>query len=221
MNCDKVQTVINDYIDDDLSADQTAALQRHITGCESCARHLELLTAQQAALQTLPYKALAPKAEQGLLRQAIKHAEQENNTVHHGYKLAVAAMFAIMVIALSVFYPSKDHSNAENFIAVNNNVHTVRVAIDAEKALKGVELRVDLSANLELDGFGNKKQISWTTGLRKGVNIISLPIIGIAKGDGNITTHIQLNGKEKVMHIKTHYKQPDSAFYAPNNVMQG
>ena len=82
-------------------------------------------------------------------------------------------------------------------------------------------MRVELSDNLELKGFGNKKQIHWTTHLREGVNVISLPIVGIAQGRGDITTRIQLNGKEKVMRIKTEYKLPDSVLYKGDFVLQG
>jgi len=48
-----------------------------------------------------------------------------------------------------------------------------------------------------------------------------LPIVGIAQGDGDITTRIRLNGNEKVMHIKTHYTLPGSVLNENGVVYQG
>ncbi len=224
MNCEQAQIVIHEYIDGELSSIQVEALEQHCADCKNCAKQLDQLVKQQAALKALPVPALSPELKNRLIKRAVRSAAKANKQASmlgvRPYKMLAAAMVAIMVIALSVFYRVDKPADATHFVAVGNQIHTIRVAINTAKALDGVVLRVDLSNNLELDGFGNKKQISWTTGLRKGVNVISLPIIGIASGKGSIITHIQLNGKEKIMHIRTLYKQPGSASYQPKMTMQ-
>ena len=83
------------------------------------------------------------------------------------------------------------------------------MAIDSELSIDSVEMSIDISDNLAIRGYGSQKNISWNTSLNKGINVIALPVSAIALGDGEITTHIRLNGKEKIFIIKTRYQSPE------------
>ena len=223
MNCEKIQSLLNDYIDDSLPV-LHAEVVSHCHTCENCARQLESLRLQKEAVKSLP----VPPASAGFEKRVIATAIQEGRTAQsfqnksgHFYKFATAAMISALVLWLGLFNDTETGKNDLYLVTVGGEVRTIKVAIDSEQALDMVNMRVELSDNLELEGFGNKKQISWTTGLHEGVNVISLPIIGIAQGRGDITTRIRLNGKEKVMRIKTEYKQPDSVLYQGNIILQG
>ena len=123
-------------------------------------------------------------------------------------------MFSVMVIWQAVYWPTDSKESASSttqVVDVGDRLRTIKVAIDSEKDIQAVTLRVEVSDNLELAGFGNRKEIKWTTNLRQGVNVISLPIVGLAEGRGAITTHIKINGKEKTMRIMTDYKLPGAA----------
>lgn len=208
MQCKMIQNVQNDYIDQQLTVEQVADIELHLSSCSECSRDVELLKIQKQALASLP----AIPVPQTLAKRVISAATAENATGSIMGKMAVAATVAVLAISVSLFYNTNVKEASPYDVAVDSDVTTVKVAIDSEQSLSGVTLRVEVSDNLELAGFGDKKQIYWTTGLQKGVNVISLPIIGLAEGKGDITTRIILNGKEKTMHITTQYKQPGNVF---------
>ncbi|MFV9615846.1 MAG: anti-sigma factor family protein [Gammaproteobacteria bacterium] len=224
MNCEKIQNLLNDYIDETLSVLHAEMVINHCHTCERCARQLEGLRIQKASLISLPVPPASDGFEKRVVATAIQDAQAKQN-MHNKqgsfYKFATAAMISALVLWLGLFNDTKTGKDDLYLVSVGDEVRTIKVAIDSEQALDAVNMRVELSDNLELKGFGNKKQISWTTHLREGVNLISLPIVGLAQGEGDITTRIQLNGKEKVMHIKTEYKLPDSVLYEGNRVLQG
>ncbi len=224
MKCEKTQSLLNDYIDDTLSALHAEEVNNHCHTCDDCASQLEGLRIQKEILYSLPVPAASHGFEKRVFATAVQDAQSAQN-LHgkHGsfYKFATAAMISALVLWLGLFNDTKTQKHDLYLVTVGDDVRTIKVAIDSEQALDAVNMRVELSDNLELEGFGNKKQISWTTHLREGVNVISLPIVGIAQGRGDITTRIQLNGKEKVMHIKTEYKLPDSVLYKGEFVLQG
>ena len=224
MSCGKIQILLNDYIDDTLSVLHAEEVDNHCDTCERCAQQLESLRMQKELLNSLHVPPASDGFEKRVVATAIQHAQVRHNL--HGkqgsfYKLATAAMISALVLWLGIFNDTKTGDDVLYLVTVGDEVRTVKVAIDSEQALDAVNMRIELSDNLELAGFGSKKQIHWTTHLREGVNIISLPIIGIAQGEGDITTHIRLNGKEKVMRIKTEYKLPDSVLYEDNMILQG
>ncbi len=224
MNCEKIQSLLNDYIDDTLSVLDAEVVDNHCHTCARCARQLEALRIQKKSLRTLPVPPASDGFEKRVVASAIQDAQAAQN-LHNKtgsfYKFATAAMISALVLWLGLFNDTKTGKDDLYMVSVGDEVRTIKVAIDSEQALDAVNMRVELSDNLELEGFGNKKQISWTTHLREGVNVISLPVVGIAQGRGDITTRIRLNGKEKVMHIKTEYKLPDSVLYKGDLVLQG
>ena len=224
MNCEKTQSLLNDYIDDTLSDIDFEVVHKHCHTCDCCARRLEVLRLQKESLRGLPVPPASNGFEKRVVATAIQNARAAQN-LHNKqgsfYKFATAAMISALVLWLGLFNDTKTGKDDLYLVSVGDEVRTIKVAIDSEQALEAVNMRVELSDNLELKGFGNKKEIHWTTHLREGVNVISLPIVGIAQGEGDITTRIRLNGKEKVMRIKTEYKLPDNVLYEGNVILQG
>jgi len=227
MNCDEAKALINAYIDQSLSADDVAALESHRTDCDECKRELDALLQQKQLLASLPAVDLDTEVKQRLFDTAIKQAgavpvEAKTSSMPSVvYRFAAAAMISAIALFAAMPYISTPEGEDEYMVMVSDQVQTITVAIESEQAIDMVKMHVELSDNLELQGFGSKRQVNWDAGLKKGVNVISLPIVGIAQGEGDITTRVQINGNEKVMHIKTQYRQPGNVYYSPVELMQG
>ena len=227
MNCDQVKALLNTYIDQSLSADAATALETHCADCNACSRELDALLRQKQTLASLPAVELDHEVKRRLIDTAVKAAEgsdvEAKTTIMPTvvYRFAAAAMISAIALFAAMPYISTPESGGDYMVMVSDQVQTITVAIESEQAIDTVKMHVELSDNLELKGFGSKRQVNWDAGLKKGVNVISLPIIGIAQGEGDITTRVQINGNEKVMRIKTQYQQPGNVYYGPVEVMQG
>lgn len=58
--CERVLDLLEAYVDCDLAAGETEAVQRHLDACASCAAELELAVAVQEGLRALPRPACPP-----------------------------------------------------------------------------------------------------------------------------------------------------------------
>ncbi|VAW50672.1 hypothetical protein MNBD_GAMMA05-2600 [hydrothermal vent metagenome] len=223
MNCKNVQNTLNDYIDGTCSNSETLEVEAHCHSCDTCLAELESLQNIRNTLIDLPIPPPTDDFEKRVIASAIKEAQVVSHKplIRRLYPYAAAAMISVVVIFMGLFDEPANTEDAPYIFSVGNDVRTLKVAIDSEQAIDLVRLRVEISGNLELAGYGNKKQISWTTNLREGANVISLPIIGIAHGTGDIRAHVFLNGKEKIMHIQTQYKVPDSVLFQNSETLQG
>jgi len=223
MSCEQIQVLLNDYIDDELSTSAVEMVNNHCSSCECCADRLEQLRFQRELIKSLPVPPASAHFETRVIENAVR---QDHPAVHSQFRTrslyvaAAASILVALVLWLGLFKDTMVNDKTQYIATVSDQVRTINVAIDSDKTLEAVNLRVELSDNLELAGFGNKKTIDWTTQLQKGVNVISLPVVGIAQGKGDITTRIRLNGKEKTMRINTQYKLPDSGYYEYDAVMK-
>ncbi len=224
MNCDRYEALLNDYVDQVLSEDDAKAVFKHSFACESCTESIEAIRLQKQLLRSMPVPAVSEGFKKRVIESAVRNPAQNSGqqpAAKQGfyYKFAAAAMISALVLWLGMLNITP-RDDTPYLVLVGDQVRNITVAIVSEQALDSVEMHVEISENLELKGMGNKKQINWTTGLREGVNVISLPVVGIAIGEGEITTRVHLDGKEKVMHIRTKYKQPGNVYYGVDAILQ-
>jgi len=223
ITCEQIQVLLNDYIDDELAAADAEAVSYHCLSCQCCSDRLEQLRIQRELIQSLPVPPASANFEKRVIEGAVRQAHPAVHSQFRArslYLAAAASVLVALVLWLGLFNDTMVNDKTQYIAIVSDEVRTINVAIDSDETLEAVDLRVELSDNLELAGYGSKKAIGWTTQLQKGVNVISLPVVGIAQGKGDITTRIRLNGKEKTMRINTQYKLPDRVFYDTDAVMK-
>lgn len=207
MNCNQTDALLQDYINEDLSDTLVKAVSNHHQSCNECYRKHENMLNIITDLHELP----VPAHSEDFVERALDKASTEHDLHKQALPVigsALAAGLAVWFFFSSTFFSVPVNNGYD--VVVGNEVQTIKVAINSESAIEGVSISIELSPNLELAGFGHRKFVNWNTSLREGVNIISLPIVGIASGYGEIITHIQLYDEEKTMRIKTHYKTPEN-----------
>lgn len=212
MNCDQTNQLMQDYIDGQLSNEEMSALREHVQLCSVCNTIHNALVNVREQLQNISIPPHSEGFVERVLAQATKPAmDKRYQTVPKiiGGSLA-AGLLAFWLISVNTLptAPGDTGLTASGIyhVAVNDEVKTIKVAIDSNEALEGVNMRIELTPNLQLSGFTGRQQVDWSTNFRKGVNILSLPIVGLASGDGEIITSVRVNGKNKMMRIKTRYQ---------------
>jgi hypothetical protein len=121
----------------------------------------------------------------------------------------IAASFIILAVLVSTFSSPVFESQDWPVVFIDGEFQIIKVAINSAHSIDSVEMTVQISDNLAIEGYENQKHISWNTNLSQGVNVIALPVSAIALGDGEITTRVRLNGKERIFTIKTRYPSPE------------
>ena len=116
---------------------------------------------------------------------------------------AVAATL-IMAFMASTVMRSPDVTSTPatpEFVIAMNEARDVNIAIDAGRDLQGATVSVFLSGGVELAGFGNQREISWSTDLEQGVNQLTLPVIATDLNGGSLLVRLDHEGVQKVFKV--------------------
>lgn len=126
---------------------------------------------------------------------------------------SIAASFIAWFIMASFVFGGANETSIPRIDLVEDEIKTVKLAIESESTVNDAKMTIELTDNLRLVGYENQQLLKWSTTLKQGINIISLPVSAVALGNGAITAIVQSNGKERVFKIQTRYELPDQAGY--------
>ena len=200
MNCDDFTRQLDDYLDADPAAD-LAALQQHVEACAHCQQSLDEARAIRAALAELPVEAPSRGFEQRVLAEVRR--QHKDTHKHHfiaGFGTAMAASLALW-FASNLFIPGTGTQPTESISVAMHSVSTVKLMFEVPDALADVTLSVKLPANVELQGYPGQQQLSWKTSLKKGQNVLALPVLAIESGSGEMVAQLTYGNKTKSLRI--------------------
>ena len=234
MNCQEFTNNLDDYLDDALDASHRSAADHHLADCEDCQTRLAQAQTIQSALKNITPPPMSPGFAQRAIRQASK--QQPSHQHHHrrgfitGFSSAIAAG---LVLALFVggFLPTQQPTDQTMQVATTQvptpeivlsveEVQMVNVVFDSSQAVAGAELSLTLPPHVELSGYPGKQNLAWTSDLKQGRNVLTLPIRALSEADGELIAQINSNGKIKSIRIQLQVNnkgEPHANLYYPNN----
>ena len=195
MKCSEVENQLDDYLEPSAPGgsgldDRAAAdIALHIQGCPQCQTELERRQTLLDALRSLP----VPQPGPGFFEQAVANAAQSANRnrrrtdspVRQPYATALTGLAAALLAAVllaAVAIPDHEATAPESGLPgihlATGTVTPVKLAFSAEKALQDARLSVSLPVGVELVGYDGRSDISWTTDLEQGTNVLRLPLVG-------------------------------------------
>jgi len=186
MKCSEISALLQDYHDGHLHGRRRDDVQNHVQACARCRQELvgwQLLTARLAGLE----KAKAPAALVGRIQRSRRR--RFRGAVTSGMA-ALAAGIVAWVISATVFMPGKPASETE-ILAHVDQARQVRFLVNAEHSLDKVQFSLDLPKHVSLRGFGDRRQLSWYGHLRKGDNLLKLPVVARHANSGILVLRIK------------------------------
>ena len=113
---------------------------------------------------------------------------------------AVAASIAWLVVVGM-------HSGGPRESAVSlalNESREISLVIDSERALEGATIRLYVTGGVALAGYEDQHQIEWLASLNQGANLLSLPVVARAPGDGRVVAEIEHDGRTRRVSVAMH-----------------
>ena len=115
---------------------------------------------------------------------------------------AIAASLLAVVLILGVFeLPTNQPQTVAQFYVSADEPRMVHVAIEVDRALPGAEISILLTGNVEVQGFGNRRELSWSDDLDAGVNKLSLPLVASGEGGGQMVVRLSHPDSEQLFVI--------------------
>lgn len=200
MNCKQLEQKLDDYLDGELPAAQARELTSHADHCEHCQSVLAKVQDLQQALQTLPIPPIPDNyAEQQFQRL---WAEQKFETRKKGFRhlfhpaLAAALLMGILLGGgMMQWLSSSAPSFSSQPVTVSlHDTREVRFVVNARNDLQGARVTLRIPEHMELQGYPGRYELTWTTNLKAGANLLSLPLRAADLGSGEVVMMVDSPG---------------------------
>lgn len=201
MNCDNCNHILDEFLDDELEESVAHELKTHVENCEDCNAALKKIMRLRQALKAMPYQPPEDGFYDRLLEQTVKSMHRNEMTfwATAGVGSAIAAsVVAWLVLALPVDYGEDIQVAQLEGVTISLNVEkTIRISFESVSVLQGATLTVQLPPGVQVSGYDGQSEITWTTNVTAGVNILSLPVVLRSGTGGTILARVDHLGKSK------------------------
>lgn len=210
MKCSTVNNLLDKYLIGRLSESDADSISSHLHHCPECNRKYREAKELVDILQNVKVPSMPVHFADGAIANAIAANSRRSSRMFYQVASGIAASFVVLFMLAFTVMDSSTSEPVSPIVLIENEIKTVRLAIESARAVDGIEMTIDLSENLEISGYENLKQISWRTRLEKGTNVIALPVSAIALGDGKIRARVGFKDKEKIFTFDTKHESIDS-----------
>lgn len=206
MKCESVAERITLLAAGTLPDDQRNACMTHIAGCAGCADALQ----GTVAMHTVRAQAVAA-APDGLfdrvMRQTTRALErralQQRFWLGAGFGGALAASLLAVAFALGMLAsPGIEEPGIAEFFVSTDETRSMDIAIEADRPLPGARISILLSGGVELEGFGERRELSWSEDLEAGLNKLSLPLTAVGENGGQMVVRLSHPDSEQLFVIQ-------------------
>ena len=201
MNCTDINNHIDDWLDGQLSEHDRLAFDQHVMGCADCASKLENARSLLTGLRNISVPQPSANFEKRVFAEVRRqHKESHGFKFAAGFATAATASLAIW-FASSVMLPNAIIEQPRMISVAMNESQTVRLMFESQNDIEQVQLSVGLPNNMELDGYPGQKELAWQTSLKKGENILALPIMAVGQGQGELVAELSYGDKVKTFRV--------------------
>lgn len=197
MHCADLNCLIDDYLDGLLSADDKIRVETHLAACPGCQASLALARSMRDAVHELPVPAPAIGMENRLfeqVRQQYSTASPRSHRPAFAFGFITAAVAGLMLWVTSTVFFSATIEQPRIVQIDLNQTQTVRLMLEADHDIENASLSISLPDHMELAGYPGQRQLNWQTDLKKGQNVLALPILALQQGEGKLITQLSYDG---------------------------
>lgn len=209
MNCQEILERVEMLVAHPLSETEKRSCEEHLNGCDECQ---SALRGTEALHLIRNQRDMAPP--NGLFEKVLRHTTGPKHQLERrnrfwlgaGFGGAIAASLLALALTFGSFGPMADRAPAvAEFTIALNEPRYMDIAIEIDHALVGANISILLSGGVELDGYGDRRELSWTTDLVAGVNRLRLPVLAIDLTGGQMVVRLYHPDSEQmfVVQLKT------------------
>jgi len=210
MNCNHLKETFDAYIDESLDEAHTAQLEQHVASCDACQELVNREHRLRSLLREYGDSSVPTPAttyfDQTLIAATRDGSRQQRKRSWvTGFGSAVAAGLAIWALS-GVLMSGPDTTPGDSSIPAITMAleepRTVNLVFSSASALEDATLTVLLPDGIELAGFSGQREISWTTSLKEGKNLLPLKLIALIPTDGELLATLKHGEDDRTFRLR-------------------
>jgi anti-sigma factor RsiW len=216
MQCKQADSLIDAYMDGEMVGERSSALRLHAESCDDCRARIGEERVLRARLAALPIEDPAD----GFFVQALRAAKvaQPDELTDTRAKPrrqwairsggALAAGFTLWFAAGYLLHaPVITSSPALPEVVISMSQPTsVNLVFTSTGDLTGARVSLQLPTGIELAGYDGRRELTWTTDLKDGKNVLRLPLIAHAVPAEEIVARLEHGDETKTFRLKVRVK---------------
>lgn len=197
---DRLRALARGLLDDE----ERMRVQAHVDGCEDCRAALR---GAEALAELAARETGAPRAGlfEAVLEQAVSQPVRSPRDNRFWVGAGVGAI-AASILAVALFFGWEESRMpsgiAPEFAVSIDEPRQMDLAFETDRDLEGAQITILLSGSVEIDGYGPRRELSWTENLEAGVNRLSLPVIASGIEGGQIVVRLEHPQSEQVFIVR-------------------
>jgi len=208
LTCRDSAASLDDYLDGQLDAPRHQALEEHLQGCPQCHLQHDRAAALRTELRALP----APAARPGFVNEALARAVRgADSATRHARPLVAMALAASLTLAVGVaiIVGTRPVSAPVQIVTLTlDQPETLRLRFNSAAPLPAATLSLTLPENLELAGYGGRRELTWQTDLNEGGNLLQLPLVARGAVEGDLVARLSHGESSKTFRVKIEVRSP-------------
>lgn len=198
INCLNFALLLDEHLDGRLGVDAAAQCDEHLARCGACAtrredgrRLLDSLRSLQAAEPDADFcdRVLAAARSAPVPRATLRR---------QAWPSWPGALAAGLLLAIGLLSWTRPEAIPE---VQAGGLEPVRLVFRSDSALQGVTIELQLPQGLELVGYPGEQTLVWTSDLRRGENLLELPVRTLGQG-GVLTATLNHGGERKQFSVR-------------------
>jgi len=211
MNCEIIQTLL-DVPAHEIPESVMLQVQTHLQNCRNCDRAWQAQRLLATSLRSQPAPAVPDGFETDILARVFAaDVRNRRRRTALAFGLAATLLFGIVLGLLLGDLAGRraDYEVSDGRVVLQSErPTTIGVAFDAGTALKEVRFTIDLPAGLQVAGQPGVHHLSWTGELRKGQNLLKLPVIADAGTDGALVAVLSSGSASRTFQLQVVAEKP-------------
>ena len=178
MKCSDLELLIDAYAAGKSEAGANQQIEKHLAECEFCRKQVNQQKEYFLRVSNFNAPALDSSRAARILRLAVaegqkrQQAKRLNLSFARGFVAASVLAVAVM-LGVNTFQTT---DNPPDIVAGLDWEREVSLVINVPKDMDGAQLILDLPADISIQGLEHLARVEWPVDLKKGSNIIDLPI---------------------------------------------
>ena len=173
----------------------------HAVACEECRAAMRAIDALHSSRDDL-----VPVPSDGAVERALDRALASSPAQRYrrGFwrgvasGAAIAATIAAIAVGIALRPTADDSLGIAPEVRVSvNEPRDVTVTLDSPEPLANAQVRVELRGAVALDGYASQRELRWSTNLDRGVNQLTLPVVALDTGGGQVLVEVTHGAKRR------------------------
>lgn len=210
MNCKDLKENFDDYVDETLEESVTARLRQHVASCDACRQLVDREQRLRNSLREYGDSSM-PTPDATYFDRTLITAERQGRKQQHkrswmtGFGSAIAAGLAVWLLS-GVLIDAPNTGSTESAIPTVTMAleepRTVNLVFSSISVLDGATLSLLLPDGIELVGFEGQREITWTTDLKEGKNLLPLRLIATMPTAGELMATLKHGEDDRIFRLQ-------------------